>query len=34
MGTTVTSSNLYNNRVVEKINGMAFNPTITLKCIH
>jgi hypothetical protein len=27
-------SNLYNNRVVEKTNGMAFNPTITLKCIH
>ena len=27
-------SNLYNNSVVEKINGMAFNPTTTLKLIY
>jgi hypothetical protein len=27
-------SNLWNNSVVEKINGMAFNPTTTLKLIY
>jgi hypothetical protein len=27
-------SNLYNNSVVEKTNGMTFNPTTTLKLIN
>ena len=27
-------SNLYNNSVVEKTNGMAFNPNTTLKLIY
>jgi hypothetical protein len=28
------ASNLYNNSVVEKINGMTFNPATTLKLIY